>query len=139
MSTIEETQHPRERSILYLVVGIATGILVVLALIFFRTGKENADAEAKADQLIQALNDAGATVVPARDRVITVFGDDGGAVCANPNYALSRSTLQSQLTNGAAGPGIRPIIAERARLEGIQLVIQIYCPDELDDFQAFVS
>ncbi|WP_425956480.1 hypothetical protein [Xylanimonas sp. McL0601] len=139
MSTVNETQPTRERSMLYLVVGIAIGVLVVLGLVFFRQGKASADAEAKADQLIQALNDAGATVSPAKDRVVAVLGDDGGAVCANPNYALSRSTLEAQLTNGAAGPGMRPVMAERRRLEGIQLVIQIYCPDELKDFQAYVE
>ena len=47
-----------------------------------------------------------------------VLGDDGGATCADPNEALSRATLLAQLTNGAAGPGIRPVIADSRVVKG---------------------
>ena len=68
-----------------------------------------------------------------------VLGDDGGATCADPNDALSRSILLSQLTNGATGPGARPVIADSRVFKGQLLIIKIYCPDELDDFQAYVD
>lgn len=139
MSTVDESQPRRERSMLYLGAGIAIGALVVLGLIFFRSAAETRDAEAKADQLIQALADAGATVSPSRERVVAVLGDDGGAVCENPNDALSRATLQSQLSNGATGPGWRPVISDRKVVQGELLIIEIYCPEELEDFQEFVD
>ena len=49
--------------------------------------------------------------------------------------ALSRATLLAQLTNGASGPGIRPVIADSRVVQGELLVIKVYCPDELEEFQ----
>ena len=68
-----------------------------------------------------------------------VLGDDGGAVCANPNKALSRATLLTQLANGASGPGARPVIADSRVVQGQVLIIQVYCPDELEEFQEFAD
>jgi hypothetical protein len=70
---------------------------------------------------------------------VRVLGDDGGATCANPNKALSRATLLSLLANGATGPGARPVIADSRAVKGQLLIIKIYCPDQLADFQAFVD
>ena len=68
-----------------------------------------------------------------------VLGDDGGATCADPNDALTRAILLSQLANGAAGPGARPVIADSRVVQGQLLIIQVYCPDELEDFKQFVE
>ena len=68
-----------------------------------------------------------------------VLGNDGGATCTDPNEALNRAILLSQLTNGAAGPGARPVIADSRVFKFQQLIIEIYCPDDLTDFQKYVS
>ena len=68
-----------------------------------------------------------------------MLGDDGGAVCANPNDALSRATDLSQLTNGATGPGNRPVIANARILIGEVAIIKTYCPDQLAEFQQFID
>ena len=68
-----------------------------------------------------------------------VLGDDGGATCENPNHALGRAVLFTQLANGAAGPGARPVIVDSRALKGQLLIIEIYCPDELKEFQEFVD
>ena len=65
---------------------------------------DRARPQEKADQLIAALEDAGAPA-PDQDQIVRVLGDDGGATCENPNDALQRAILLAQLTNGAAGPG----------------------------------
>lgn len=139
MSTPDETQSRRERTILYVAVGVVIGVLLVLALVLYRAADRTRDAEAKADELIQALDEAGATVSPSKDQIVTVLGDDGGATCANPNDPLNRATLQAQLANGAGGPGSRPVISDRKILRGQMLIIQIYCPDELAEFQQYVD
>jgi Tfp pilus assembly protein FimT len=138
MSTQLETQPPRERSWIYITVCIVLGALVVAGLIAFSSGRETNRAEDKADELIAALEKAGART-PDRDQIVRVLGDDGGATCADPNKALSRATLLSLLANGATGPGARPIIADSRAVRGQLLIIQIYCPDELEDFQEFVA
>lgn len=139
MSTPDETQSGRERTIIYVVVGVVIGALLVIGLVMYRAADRSRDAEAKAGELIQALDAAGATVTPSKDQVVRVLGDDGGATCADPNDPLNRATLQAQLANGASGPGSRPVISDRKILHGQLLIIQIYCPDELDEFQQYVD
>jgi Tfp pilus assembly protein FimT len=138
MSTSMESQPRRERSWIYYTALILLIAMVVAALIVFRGAKESREASDKADQLITALEEAGARA-PDKDQVVSVLGDDGGATCENPNDALSRSVLLSQLTNGASGPGARPVIADSRVFKGQLLIIEVYCPDELDEFRAFVD
>ena len=138
MSTATETQSKRERSTLYIAVVIAIGVLMVTGLIFYRSAEATREAEQKADQLIAALEDAGARA-PDRDQIVRVLGDHGGAVCQNPNESLSRSILLAQLANGAAGPGTRPVIVDSRVVQGQLLIIEIYCPDELEEFREFVD
>jgi Tfp pilus assembly protein FimT len=138
MSTETETQPPRERRWLYITSCIVLAVLVVIALFAFGSARETQKAQDKADELITALNAAGART-PDKDQIVRVLGDDGGATCDNPNKALGRATLLSQLANGAAGPGARPVIADSRAVKGQLLIIKIYCPDQLADFQAFVD
>lgn len=138
MSTPEETQDSSERTIVYIVVGVVTVALMVLGLVLFDAAKDNQEADAKADQFIAALTALGAPA-PPKDEVVRVLGSDGGATCENPNDALARATLKSTLTNGAAGPGMRPVVFDRRFLAGQLLILKVYCPDELPNMQAFVD
>ncbi len=138
MSTVAETQSHRERTVIYVVAGIVTVVLIVLGLILFSSAKDDREAQDKADKLIAAVAATGATP-PDRDQVVRVLGTDGGATCEDPSAALSRATLYSQLANGAAGPGQRPVIADRSLLRAQLLIVKVYCPDELEDFQAHID
>jgi Tfp pilus assembly protein FimT len=138
MSTPMETQSPRERTWIYVTVVVVLVLLALIAVVAFSSARETNRAEDKADELIAALEEAGART-PDRDQIVRVLGDDGGATCADPNKALSRATLLSLLANGATGPGARPIIADSRAVRGQLLIIQIYCPEELEDFQEFVD
>lgn len=138
MSTTTETQTPRERSWLYFTAMCLLVLLAVIALFSFGSARETARAQEKADELVSALEAAGARA-PDTDQIVRVLGDDGGATCQDPNKALSRATLLSQLANGATGPGARPVIADSRVVKGQLLIIEIYCPDELEDFAAYVD
>lgn len=138
MSTPVENQTSRERSWIYIAACVVLGALILGALLAFSSARETAQAQDKADELIAALEDAGART-PDRDQIVRVLGDDGGATCDSPNDALRRATLHALLANGASGPGARPVIADSRVLKGQLLIIQIYCPDELEDFQKFVD
>ena len=138
MSTPAETQTPRERSWIYITSCVLLALVTLWAILAFNSSRETARAQDKADEFIAALEDAGART-PDRDQVVRVLGDDGGATCADPNEALSRATLFTMLTNGATGPGARPVIADSRAVRGQLLIIEIYCPDELEDFQQFVD
>src|SRR3954447_1188239 len=138
MSTVTENQSSRERSWIYIVSCVVLGLVVLAAVLFFSAARETTKAQNKADELIAALDQAGART-PDRDQVVRVLGDDGGATCADPNKALSRATLLALLSNGATGPGARPVIADSRAVKGQLLIIQVYCPDELQDFQKFAD
>ena len=138
MSTATEPQTGRERSIIYLVVTAVVVALMVVGLFTFRSAKSTQRAEQKADELIAAIQDEGGTA-PSRDQIVRVLGEDGGATCTDPNKALTRAILLAQLANGAAGPGARPVIADSRVVKGQTLIIQVYCPDQLDDFKKFVE
>ena len=138
MSTPVENQDPRERNWIYFTAGVVLLLLTVWAVFAFSAARETKRAEEKADELIAALSDAGANT-PDRDQIVRVLGDNGGATCADPNKALSRATLYALLANGAAGPGSRPVIADGRVLKGQLLIIEVYCPSQLDDFQEFVD
>ncbi|WP_137875762.1 hypothetical protein [Rhodococcus sp. Q] len=138
MTTDTEFSPPSERATLYISVGVIILVLLIIALLTYSAADSSRQAEEKADQLTSELQAAGLTA-PSHDQIIRVLGDDGGAVCENPNGSLSRATLAAQLANGSGGPGTRPVIADSRLLQGQLLVIKTYCPDELADFQQYVD
>jgi Tfp pilus assembly protein FimT len=138
MSTQTESSTKRSRSVVYIVAMILLVVFAVVALLSFRSARETQQSLAKADQLIAAIESAGGTA-PSREQIARVLGDDGGAVCANPNDALSRATFLSQLTNGATGPGYRPVIVNNRIAVGQLAIIKVYCPEELAEFQQFID
>ena len=139
MTTTVEPSTGRQRSIMYITSIVLLVALMVGGLFAFRSARESQRAAEKADELIAALEDQGARV-PSRDAIIGVFGDDGGAICAaDPGTGLVKAILFSELTNGAAGPGMRPVIADSRVVRGSLLVIQTYCPDKLGDIQQIVD
>lgn len=119
----------------------AIGLLLVVALtimgIMWGTRQSNATATAqnKAKQLNAELVAAG--LQPLDPAVLTqALGKDGGPLCADPAAAVAKVAA---LTNGAAGPGQRPIIAEERLVKGAGLVVQVYCPDKQQEFDEALS
>ena len=132
------TATRRERLIIYVLAGALVLILMVLGMVAWREAKTDQEAQGKADQLIAALAAADAPI-PSREQIIRVLGTDGGATCTNPNESLVKAAMQAQLSNGAGGPGARPVIADSKAVRGGMLVVSIYCPDQLTEFQKFVD
>jgi Tfp pilus assembly protein FimT len=138
MTTVNEQSSDRERRTLYIVVGAVLAVLLVIALFAYSSGKSSQQADQKANQLIVAFTKAGAHA-PSKDAIVRVFGDDGGAVCNDPASSLRKAILFDRLTNGAAGPGIRPVIADRRAVRGQLLVMGVYCPDQLPKLEDTIN
>lgn len=138
MTTEEHGPGKRERIILYGVIAVLIVVLMVIAVAMWSTEKTSREAEEKADRLGAALVELGVPE-PDQDRIVAVLGNDGGAVCADPASALQRAASLGQLSNGAGGPGTRPIIADRKVVEGQLAIITIYCPEHLSEFEEFVD
>lgn len=133
MST-PDTTGPDNRWIYW---GIAV-ILIALAifgLIAYDAKQDDEEAQAKAQELTQKLEAAGLTAPADLDIFVATLGNDGGAVCANPANALGKAILADQLTNGASHVGRRPVIADNKFVAGEALILEVYCPEELEQFR----
>ena len=128
----------RERKITWIVIGIFFLGLMIVAVSIFDSNKKNQEAIDKANQLSAELAKAGLPV-PEAQQIYNVLGDDGGAVCAAPANALVKSILYGQLTNGAAGPGQRPVIVDNRATQGVALIVKVYCPEEAEHIQQVVN
>jgi hypothetical protein len=124
------------RLIVYGVLAVVVVTLAITGLVIYQSGQSSQDAEAKADQLIGQLQQSGLRT-PAKETIVRVLGDDGGAVCANPGNALTKAALTAQLVNGAGGPGTRPVIADSRFLQGELAIVSVYCPERLQEIQDF--
>lgn len=120
---------------IYWLVGAVVVVLLVIGLITFSGEKKDAEAQAKAQQLTQAYQQAGLPVPPSQDTIITVLGTDGGAVCENPANALGKAALLDQIANGADFVGRRPVIVDSRVLKGETLILQTYCPEKLAKYE----
>jgi hypothetical protein len=110
----------------------------VVGLLAFHRARNNAEAKDKAEQLSAAFTSVGLPA-PSTDQIVGVLGTDGGAVCADPGGALHQAAASDQLSNGAGGPGQRPVIAARNLIKAEEQVLTVYCPDQLAAFQEYVT
>lgn len=60
-------------------------------------------------------------------------------VCADPVAALRRSVELTGLSNGAAGPGARPVVADSGVVRAQLLTIRRHCPERLSDVREYVD
>lgn len=137
MAVSHGASHHQNRFVYWTAAALLV-VFVVIGLITFSSAHASNKADEKADQLIKALTDAGARA-PDKDQIVRVLGSDGGSVCQDPGNALRKATLFAQLMNGASGPGMRPVVADGHVVRGQLLIMNIYCPDKLDDVQGYVD
>ncbi len=108
-------------------------VLLVIGLISYGWEHSDARANKKAEELITQLEQAGLTPPASKKTITRVLGTDGGAVCDDPGAALRKAQLDAQLVNGASFVGQRPIRASTNLIRGGLIVLNVYCPDKLDD------
>ena len=123
---------------LYALLGAVVMGLAIWGVIAYRGHADTQAANAKAQQLQAAFTAAGLPTYPNTRDVARTLGTDGGAVCDTPG-TLARSFLKLQLSNGAAGPGQRPIRVAKRTLQGELLIIKAYCPEKLSEFRKFAN
>ncbi|GAA4976274.1 hypothetical protein [Actinoplanes utahensis] len=126
------------RSVIATVSLIALIILAGIGVVRVVNENETQQAQEKAAQLSTEFTNAGLRALNT-DRVVNLLGDDGGAVCHDPDVALRRGILYGQFTNGAAGPGQRPVIVDNKVVQGQLLIIKVYCPEYIEMWQHLVN
>ncbi|MBF6134099.1 hypothetical protein IU501_13975 [Nocardia otitidiscaviarum] len=134
MSEVEgpETEHlsARGRRLVYLVVAAVLVAVAVAGMIVFEQIRDDDAATAKAERLHARLLAAG-LAAPDPRVIADSLGADGGLVCQDPSSPLVKARYQAAVSNGATGPGARPVIADRDLLAATALAIETYCPDRL--------
>ncbi|RFC76930.1 hypothetical protein [Streptomyces sp. AcE210] len=108
--------------------------LVVVGIIQYDSVKTTDDAHKKADRLADELVAAGYSR-PDTGGIVRTLGTDGGNVCDDPGSALKSGLWKIHLSNGAGGPGQRPVISDRRAVEAEAIVLGVYCPGKLDKIQ----
>jgi hypothetical protein len=122
----------RERTI-YWIVGAIFGVLLIVMLVAWNYDVQNAEADAKAQQLIAAYERAGLRA-PDEDQIARVLGDDGGAVCEWADSELVHAYWKLRL--GVGGEYYFRAVIEDGRVrEGLTLVVGVYCPEKLPDIE----
>lgn len=121
--------------VIYWIIGAVVLVLVIIGLIAYSGEKEDQEARDKAQELAQKFEQAGLPVPEDQDILVRSLGTDGGNVCDNPASALGRAVLFDQLTNGADFVGRRPVIVDRDLIRGQALILQTYCPEEIEEFR----
>ena len=119
---------------LYWIIGGVVVVLCVAGLIAYTGEKETERAEQKAQELTQKLEQAGLRA-PDQDILVRTLGDDGGAVCEAAEDAdggLAKARLHDLLANGASHVGRRAVIADDRVVLGGVLIVETYCPEEID-------
>jgi hypothetical protein len=120
---------------LYWAIGGVLIVLCIIGLVTYSEKKETQQAQAKAQELTQKLEAAGLRTPEDPKVFVRTLGDDGGVVCDNPTKSYGKALLYDQLTNGADFVGRRPVIVDREILRGVALILDTYCPDQLEHYQ----
>lgn len=134
---MSEVPHPGApptlRRFIYAGAVIILIALLIWGLFAFDGIKDDREAHAKAEKLAGELGDAGLPA-PSASSIADTLGTDGGFVCADPDSALAKARYRAGQTNGASGPGSRPVISDEDAAQAETLVISVYCPDKLGSF-----
>ncbi|WP_084514696.1 hypothetical protein [Nocardia acidivorans] len=125
-----EGASARSRRIVYWSVAVVLVAIAVAGVIVFREGR-NSDAALRKAQVLQSrLLEAG-LAAPEPQVIADSLGEDGGLVCSDPSSPLIRARYRASISNGAGGPGSRPVIADTQIFTATALAIETYCPDRL--------
>ena len=124
----------RERTIYGIVAGVFAVLLIVM-LAAWNYDRQNAEADAKAQQLIAAYEEAGLRA-PDQDQIARVLGDDGGAVCETADSKLVQGYWKLRLMVGGEFY-VRPVRLDPRVREGLSLVVDVYCPEKRPDIEDF--
>ncbi|MEV0061488.1 hypothetical protein [Nocardia sp. NPDC050718] len=131
MTTGDAPEHKRRW--IYITAGVLLVVFALIGLLTFSEIRESTQATTKAEQLHNNLVAAGLPA-PEPQVIADALGEDGGSVCQDPSSPLIKAKYQASITNGAAGPGQRPVIGPRDTTQAVALTIAVYCPDRLSDY-----
>ncbi|MET9488366.1 hypothetical protein [Nocardia sp. NPDC006630] len=130
MTTVHPGAPDATRRLVYLSVAVVLVVIAIAGAIAFHRDRDSDIALRRAQVLQSRLIAAGFTS-PEPKVIADSLGEDGGLLCQDPHSPLIKAQYQSAITNGAGGPGTRPVIADRDVFTATSIAIETYCPDKL--------
>jgi hypothetical protein len=134
----EETKTHGHRILYFILAAVFVALTVIASIAYYRN-RVDQQAQDKAGELQSRFAAARLPLPMDRGDIARMFRTDGGAVCANPDSALQKARWQQDMSNGADGPGQRPIISDRDIALADLLIIDTYCPGKLARFKSIVD
>ncbi|MBC3840079.1 hypothetical protein GXW82_07395 [Streptacidiphilus sp. 4-A2] len=116
---------------------VLVALLVAGILTFHQVHRTNA-ANRRAAQLNQQLVAAGFGSID-QAQIARTLGSNGAEACDDPDSTLRRAQWLVDLSNGADGPGQRPVIVNARTMQAGEIVIQVYCPSQLPQYRQRVN
>ena len=135
---MSENRMYSEHRWIYIGAIVVLVLMVIIGLVTFRSVHASNQANQKAQQLDEALVAAGYPSIDQTEAA-RLLGTDGGALCNDPESALKHGLWLVDMSNGAGGPGQRPIIADLRALQAGAIVVKVYCPDNLEAYQQKIN
>ncbi|EGD53927.1 hypothetical protein [Gordonia neofelifaecis] len=123
---------------IYWTVGGVLAVLLIVMVTAWDYNRDNDAAVAKAERLISAYQANGLSTPLDADQVAAVLGEDGGTVCATAGSKAALGQLKTQIGIGGEFY-VRPILLKENVFEGLRLIVQVYCPDNLSTVQDFIA
>ncbi|MFL1898285.1 hypothetical protein ACJWDR_04225 [Streptomyces tauricus] len=128
------TRFASEHKWLYVGAVVLLVVLAVVGIIQYDKVKTGNKAAEKANQLADAAVAAGYPR-PDTGTIKRTLGTDGGNVCDDPASALKSALWKTNVSNGAAFVGQRPVIGDGRAIRAEAKILEIYCPDKLHKIQ----
>jgi hypothetical protein len=123
---------------LYLAVIGGLVLLLIIMMVTFDYSKQNAEADKKANELIELYDAAGLTTPVDRKQITRVLGDDAAVVCEPIANGVDLGTLKTRL--GVGGEFyFRATDVDEQALAGLAAIVAVYCPAELPDIKDFLD
>ncbi|MBN8867196.1 MAG: hypothetical protein J0H98_06555 [Solirubrobacterales bacterium] len=130
----EETSH----RLLYTLVGVVIGVLIVVGILAYESGKDDKAAREKAEKLSKLYQAHGIGENQDIDQMVAVYGNDGGYACQVDESALE-ATVNEMLSAGAGGVGGRPVLGDSKLVQSTALMMEVYCPDRLKAIRGYID
>jgi hypothetical protein len=120
---------------IYWIVGGGLAVLLIVMLVGWNYDRQNDEADAKAQELIAAYEQAGLRA-PDQDQIARTLGDDGGQVCETADSELVQGYWKLRLMVGGEFY-VRPVRLDGRIRQGLSLVVDVYCPEKRPDIEEF--
>ncbi|WP_328491958.1 hypothetical protein OHS59_03825 [Streptomyces sp. NBC_00414] len=128
------TRFASEHRWLYAGAVVLLVVLAVIGVVQYDKVKTGNVASEKANKLADAAVAAGYPR-PDTGTIKRTLGTDGGNVCDDPASALKSALWKTNVSNGAAFVGQRPVIGDGRSIRAEAKILEIYCPDKLHKIQ----